>query len=63
MRSDELNELTISGYVEQEPVMHKGPDGTCCCELVLTTSSIAPAIRAGCLGSSRSESGASWAKT
>jgi primosomal replication protein N len=35
MQSD-LNELTISGYVEQEPTIHEQPGGECCCELVLT---------------------------
>jgi hypothetical protein len=35
MPRDELNELTISGYVEHEPVIHD-QDGGSCCELVLT---------------------------
>jgi hypothetical protein len=37
MLSDELNELTISGYVEQEPTTVE-QDGTRCWELVLTHS-------------------------
>ena len=37
MHRSELNELTISGYVEQEPTIDE-QDGQCCCELVLTHS-------------------------
>jgi single-stranded DNA-binding protein len=37
MLTSELNELTISGYVEHKPTLH-GPGGESCCELVLTHS-------------------------
>jgi hypothetical protein len=37
MLGSELNELTISGYVEREPTIHE-QDGQCCCELVLSHS-------------------------
>jgi hypothetical protein len=37
MLRSELNEVTISGYVEHKPTMHE-QDGESCCELVLTHS-------------------------